>query len=239
VLGISTHVASSAEQYMHSFFSYAGALLDAFSFFLFKYLCALLGLSNVNIHVNTDVDFRLSYLFSDTVYSLFTYCNVFLLLAVHLKKESPMLNIRMSTRLINKQTVMRVGYIGTTLFPKYKASHIGLTSRSLARFFYGASSFCTFVRNSFNRAACIVGRALDALYTSISGCYTKFRSCNFLSLHSGDVALSELCVRATYNSRTFFSDVCLSLLGSVPLHQGNGTFFAGRILFGLFVGIEV
>jgi NADH dehydrogenase/NADH:ubiquinone oxidoreductase subunit G len=230
VFGIMTHVANSIDNFMHSFFSYAGALLNTFSFFLFKYLCTVLGLSNINTHVCTDVDLRLAYLFSDNLSSIFNSCNVFFLLAVNIKKESPMLNVRIANRLVNKNTIMRVGYIGTNMFTKHKARHIGITSYSLFRFFSGAFSFCTNVYTNMQQAACVVGRAVSTALYNLVGCYSYFKACNVLQLHSGDIARSELCISAAYTARTFFSKIGMQLLGAYNA--------VGRLSFGLFVGIE-
>lgn len=211
----------ASEGTMHQCFGYAGSLVDSFSFFMFKTFCNALGMYHMNRHVGVDVDLRLTYLFSDKLSSVFNDCNVLLLLGVNLTKESPIINIRITNRIFDNEACMRVGYIGTYMFPKYPVLHIGLSSITLLHFLYGRSSFCYDVSNNKDRATCIMGRSagIDVYtYTNVSD---YFMYTNYLCLHTGDVNRNELCVMPSYNSRTLFSATSVK-----------------EYAFNLFVGID-
>jgi len=108
----------------HSAYFFAGHLLDCSSFFFFRFFCNSFGVSNINVHVNTDSDLRLSFLVSSSLSLLFNDSNVYLLLGLNLKLESPILNIRLKNCFFANQSSIRIGYIGTHVFSNYPMIHL-------------------------------------------------------------------------------------------------------------------
>jgi len=188
---------------MFQFIGHAGALLDAYSLFVFRLLCASIGISSVNRHAYTDVDMRLTYIFADKLTSVFNDCDVLLLLGVHMKKESSILHIRITNRVFESAGLLRIGYIGTFTFPTYKVTHLGLSSVTLLELLHGRAAYCAHI--STTNAACIIGSSATTEFTMVSLLHAHFAYANYLCLLSGDVNTYELCALPSYNIRSLYA----------------------------------
>lgn len=179
-------------------------MLDSAAFFFFRVFCNVFGVSNINLHIDADVDLRLNYLLSDSISSLFNDSHVFLFIGINLKLESPILNIRIKNNSFSNESSVRIGYVGTNISLNYSFLHLGLSSIYLLHFFYGHSFFSF----DLNRVVCVFGSSssfsVNNIFRSLS---VSLFSTNYISLYSGDLNLFDLCVLSSYNSRTIFSSI--------------------------------
>jgi hypothetical protein len=181
---------------------FAGHLLDCESFYYFRFLSNALGICNVNVHIGSDSDLRLSYLVSKSLSSLFNDSTVFLIIGLNLKLESPLLNIRLKNSMFATHARVRIGYIGTHIFSNYPIIHLGFCSTALSFFFFGRSFFCYDVDN----VICLTGGSVSTIVSSVLRTLsdTAF-STNYIALYSGDINLHELCVLQSFNARSLYT----------------------------------
>lgn len=125
------HLLDSTEQLWHSFHAYAGGLLDLLSMFHLRFLCTSIGVSSINSHVMLDTDLRNIYLFNDTLSSVLNSCSILFLIATNIRKEAPILNIRVSNNIVNRQSISIVLYIGTRVYLRHNVFHIGISNISM------------------------------------------------------------------------------------------------------------
>lgn len=186
----------------YSIYFFAGHLIDASSFYFFSLFCNVFGVSNINLHVDYDVDLRLNYLLSDSISTLFNDRNVYLFIGINLKIESPIINIRVRNNFFSNESSIRIGYIGSNISLNYDFLHLGLSMVYLVHFIYGKSFFCY----DINNVVCVSGSSTSfdthSILRSIS---TSVSSTNYISLYSGDLNLYELCSLGSYNTRTSFT----------------------------------
>jgi NADH dehydrogenase/NADH:ubiquinone oxidoreductase subunit G len=178
------------------------------------------GISNINTHIDFDVDLRVNYILSDSIASLFNDSNILLFTGINLKLESPILNIRVRNNFLSNSTSIRIGYIGSNIALNYAFIHLGLSSAFLVGFYYGKSSF------SFDsdRVVCVHGSSYTidskSIFRSLS---TSIFSNNYVALYTGDLNIFELCALGSYNVRTAYTKMyrCafLLLLGADYVHH--------------------
>ena len=162
----------------------------------------MFGISNINLHVNLDVDLRLNYFLSDSISSLFNDSHVFFFLGINLKLESPILNIRIKNNSFANESSLRIGYVGSNISLNYPVIHLGLSSLYLAHFFFGKSFFCFDLDNVVCLCGSSISFSINRLFRTLS---TSLFSTNYISLYSGDLNLYDLCAVSSYNSKTRFS----------------------------------
>lgn len=190
----------SVDATMRSFVAYSGSLLDSFSVFMFKLVCAALGLSSVNKHVDNDSDLRSSYIFLDSLHNIFNYYSVLCLLGINMRTESPILNIRMHHSLTSKQ-LNSVFYVGTNVSAKLSIVHVGLGSSALQAVLNGSTVVSTIVLNNNYKVASITGRVVSNLNLPLS----LLGNAHCLSSSVGEIHVRELCALQCYNARSMFA----------------------------------
>jgi hypothetical protein len=188
---------------MHSFFSFAGGLLDMFSMYVFKLVCSLLCISDINSHLNAGADFRISYLFTDTLANIYKHSNAILLLSINMRKEAPVMNIRISSGMADR--ACSIGYIGSAYHNKY--IHLGVSSYSLYNVLHGSTSFSTIITNHDNNVACVTGRTFNTTtHAWQRGIVTKlFNSINSACVLVSNTHIYEICAFSCYNVRNLYS----------------------------------
>ena len=209
----------------NSAYFFAGHLIDASSFFFFRLFCNVFGISNINIHVDIDVDLRLSYLVSDSISSLFNDSSVFFFVGINLKIESPILNIRIKNNSFSNESSIRIGYLGSNISLNYSFIHLGLSCLYLTYFFYGKSFFCFDLDNVVCLSGSSISLSVNSVFRQLS---TSIFSTNYISLYSGDLNLYDLCVVSSYNVKNCFSfryvPKFIFLLGADFMHHLYGAF---------------
>jgi hypothetical protein len=99
-------------------------------------------------YVKLETDIRTTYLFTDTLAGAFNSCSILLVLASNIRKESPVLNIRVSNNMANRQNTVSILYIGSHYFTKYSAFHIGHSYISICKL--GSGKIASSILNSSN-----------------------------------------------------------------------------------------
>jgi hypothetical protein len=186
----------------NSIYFLAGHLTDAATFHFPRLFRNMFGISNVNMHIDSDVDLRTHYLLSDSISSPFNDNHVSLFIGINLKLESPILNIRVRNNSVTNESSVRIGYVGSHIRLNYNIIHLGLSSVYLCTLYYG-KSFSSF---DLNKVVCVYGSSTPFTMQSIprnlsSSCFSS----NFVSPYSGDLNMYELCAISSYNVRTTYS----------------------------------
>jgi NADH-quinone oxidoreductase subunit G len=135
----------------------------------------------------------------------FNDSNVYLLLGINLKLESPILNVRIRSNVCGNAHDVKIGYIGTTIISTYPVLHLGLSSAAVLTLLYGKSSFCHHMLWNVDQLVCVTGAGSvagcdrGAFTAAIRHLTTQMR---FVSLYSTDITANDLGVVPTYEART-------------------------------------
>jgi NADH-quinone oxidoreductase subunit G len=183
---------------------FPGNLLDLFSTFMLKHFASSLGVSNINAQT---IDLRYKYIFNDRISNI-EYTDIFFILGTNLKKEAPLINIRIrKAQTLNGATVI---YIGGCVEYSYGIRHIGITNSSFVQFLYGKTSSSIDILEK-NTLSFFLGKSdlinnsvilnmWNLLEYNISNIHQKWNF-NFLNLLSSDIGIAETGISITLHSR--------------------------------------
>jgi hypothetical protein len=163
-----------------------------------KLFCTYFGMPYINTHVNKSADLRLDYIVSVSLSTLFSEGNVFLLVGLNLKMESPILNIRLKNVSVETYLDVQIGYIGTSIVLNYPYIHLGFGSSAVCSLFYGKSFFCNSIIDA--NLSCISG---DAVCDSTILALRRIRNIttNKVRLYAGDINVLDMCAIRPYAAR--------------------------------------
>lgn len=143
-------------------------------------------------------DLRLNYLIPVSFDIMFDECNIFLMIGINLKLESPILNIRLRNVVVNTHMDIYIGYIGTRITLNYPYIHLGFGSASVCTIFYGMSFFCHTMLTD-NNVSCISGDSTrsDAIHSLRN---VRNIICSHVNAYSGDINVLDICARRPYKA---------------------------------------
>jgi hypothetical protein len=173
--------------------------VDAFSAYMFRTINNALGVIHINVHAPIDIHTRLSHTLSEPLSALFNRSNIFMIIGISLKLESPILNIRMS-----KHGHIKSGYIGTCTTHNRSTMHLGLTSTSFFDICSGTAFFAKHLLR--HKAMCLRGDARSVLDGAMR-IYGSLRhiSGHVISASSGLMHIYELGAASNIASRSKFA----------------------------------
>jgi NADH dehydrogenase/NADH:ubiquinone oxidoreductase subunit G len=201
---LAQHIICSSDSYMQSVNAYSGGLIDMFSMFQLKWLCAYIGMSSINSHISLETDIRTTYLFTDTLACALNSCSILFVLASNIRKESPVLNIRVSNNMANRQNTVSIVYIGSHSFTKYSAYHLGNSYISINKLCSGKVASSILNSSSNSTWSCIIGNTAQRHVLQHSMLRALMFSVNYLSTNVGSLHVLDLDALPRYNIRSLF-----------------------------------
>ncbi len=121
---------------------------------------------------------RSSYLFNSKITGI-DNSDLFLFIGCDLKKEAPILNARVRRRYLEKNTEIKIGYIGSGANYNYKTDHLGTSPIVLDQILKGENSFYKYLKSS-SKPMFILGQGAmcrndaEAIFISAKKLYEKF-----------------------------------------------------------------
>ncbi len=193
---------SSTDSVMHSVIAYVGGLVDLFSTFTLKVACAALGISRINQNVGADADLRSTYLFTNTLRCIFNTCSVMFMLASNLRKELPVLNIRVSSNSAIRNSSMTIIHVGASHYARQTVKHFGNSYISLYKVLCGHSVFYNSI--SSDAISCLIGITAQRHKAQHSVLKKLMKYVNQVTTNVGELHALDLVMLTRYNIRSVF-----------------------------------
>lgn len=197
------------------FYIYTGQLLDIYSTYLLNTKCQLYNIPNINLNLNWHFDLRNYFLLNSQI-KLLENSNFFIYLCLNPRIDSPIINMKVqSLKYKLDKTNIEIIYIGRSIKLNYSVNHIGITintyiSLLLCKHFYVI--LFTTTKDLYNNINCLYSidfNTLSDITNTLIYVISKSISnvnfiCNYLSLYSSDINISELAIKAHYYSKNLY-----------------------------------
>jgi len=199
-----------------------------FSLSTLKTLSSVLGINTININLNLNIDLRKYYLFNNNI-KTFDFNNVFLILGMNPKVDSPILNMKLRQIKYKYKKQINICYIGNKMMLNYSLTHLGITSNTLMSLLYGKSFFCKIIKKIHN-VICLYSIGFSFLTNNnlpvtldlLSWFLKTTFIHNYITLYASDVSIYELGMTSYYyNKSTFINKQQTTMLYLLGVDYNN------------------